>query len=146
MLVEFSLVFVLFAFICYALVAFGLAMNLKSNLTHAAAEGARSAVGAGFCTISNPDPAIDTCARTKIDAAKARTIDAVKGQSSDVRTEVTNKVDAVIATCAGSATAYCMTVTIPYDYGHHAIVPSAPGLGVIMPSRLNSESIVQLSD
>jgi Flp pilus assembly protein TadG len=145
-LVEFSLVFVLFAFICYALVAFGLAMNLKSNLTHAAAEGARTAVGAGRCTIANPDPAADTCAATKIAAAKARTIDAVKGQSSDVRTEVTNKVDAAIAICDGSTTAYCITVTIPYDYDHHSIVPSAPGLGVIMPSQLNAESIVQISD
>jgi Flp pilus assembly protein TadG len=55
-LVEFSLVFVLFAFICYALVAFGLAMNLKSNLTHAAGEGARAAVGAGQNADGTPNP------------------------------------------------------------------------------------------
>jgi Flp pilus assembly protein TadG len=144
-LVEFSLVFVLFVFICYALVAFGLAMNLKSNLTHATAEGARTAVGAGLCTIANPDPAIDSCAATKIQAAKDRTVEAMKGQSDNIWHEVENKVTAAIATCDAATTAYCITVKVPYDYGAHPIVPSAPGLGIVMPSTLQAESIVQLT-
>jgi Flp pilus assembly protein TadG len=146
-LVEFSLVFVLFAFICYALVAFGLAMNLKSNLTHAAAEGARTAVGAGLCKVNDANPAVAAaCIATKEAAAKSKTIDAVKAQGSTIEQEVTNKVTAIVALCDGSATAYCMTVTIPYDYGAHPIVPSAPGLGVVMPDTLNADAVVQLTN
>src|SRR2546425_54564 len=80
-LVEFSLVFILFAFICYALVAFGLALNLKSNLTHAASEGARAAVGAGGgCDIGDP-----ACQTAKEDAARDRAMEALSGQSQDVQ-------------------------------------------------------------
>jgi Flp pilus assembly protein TadG len=146
-LVEFSLVFILFAFICYALVAFGLAMNLKSNLTHAAAEGARSSVGAGLCKVNDADPAVAAaCIATKEAAAETRTVDAVKAQGTAIEDEVRNKVDAHVALCDGSATAYCMTVTIPFDYGAHPIVPSAPGLGIIMPNTLNADSVVQLTN
>src|SRR2546423_13790868 len=68
-LVEFALVFILFAFICYALVVFGLALNLKSNLTHAASEGARAAVGAG----GGCDPLADGgCQTMKEDAVRQR--------------------------------------------------------------------------
>src|SRR2546423_15286860 len=74
-LVEFSLVFILFAFICYALVVFGLALNLKSNLTHAASEGARAAVGAGGgCDISDGG-----CQTTKEQAAEDRAKEALAG-------------------------------------------------------------------
>src|SRR5436190_21991323 len=80
-LVEFSLVFILFAFICYALVVFGLALNLKSNLTHAASEGARAAVGAGGgCDITDP-----MCQQTKEDEALARAKEALSGQTKEVQ-------------------------------------------------------------
>src|SRR2546428_13229795 len=79
-LIEFSLVFILFAFICYALVVFGLALNLKSNLTHAASEGARAAVGAGGgCDITHP-----TGPQTKEDEAPAPGQEAPSGQSQEV--------------------------------------------------------------
>ena len=143
--------FVLFVFICYALVAFGMAMNLKSNLTHATAEGARAAVGAGLCDVNDADPAVAAaCVTTKRDAAIARTKEAVAGQSQEVRNEVDTLLadpnNVVIAACDGAAASQCITVTLPYDYGAHPIVPSAPGLGVVMPSTLNAESIVQLTN
>src|SRR3954469_19103480 len=44
-LIEFAFVFALFVFILYSLIAFGTALALKQSVTHAAAEGARAAVG-----------------------------------------------------------------------------------------------------
>src|SRR5438309_11185604 len=80
-LVEFSLVFILFAFICYALVVFGLVLNLKSNLTHAASEGARAAIGAGGgCDITLAD-----CQTQKEQAASDRVEEALAGQTATVR-------------------------------------------------------------
>jgi hypothetical protein len=155
-LVEFSIVFVLFAFICYALVAFGVAMNLKSNLTHAAAEGARTAVGAGLCDVNDPDAAVAAaCRDTKILAAKNETIESVAGQGDKIKTVVEGLLEpanpanpnVVIAQCPNlAATAQCITVKIPYSYGDNPIVPSAPGLGVVLPSTLNANAVVQLTN
>jgi hypothetical protein len=142
-LVEFSLVFILFAFICYALVAFGLALNLKSNLTHAASEGARAAVGAGGgCDIGDA-----ACQTAKEDAARQRATDALSGQSHDVQQHA--QIDPQLEDCdpvndAGGA--QCMRVTVDYDVKHHPIVPLAPGLGIVMPDTLHTVSVVQVSD
>lgn len=146
-LIEFSLVFVLFAFICYALVAFGLAMNLKSNLTHSAAEGARSAIGAGTvdCVPTNGSQ----CESDKIAAATTRVADAVGGQSTDVRNEVAAVMTADIGNCDDvtvDAAPYCIFVSIPYRYDQKPIVPSAPGLGVFLPNTLRAEAVVQLTN
>lgn len=146
-LVEFSLVFVLFAFICYALVAFGLAMNLKSNLTHAAAEGARSAVGAGAAECVPTDGS--ACETAKVAAARSRVADAVGGQSSQVRDEVAAVMTAGIGNCDDvnlDAAPYCIFVSIPYRYDQKPIVPSAPGLGVFLPNTLRAEAVVQLTN
>jgi hypothetical protein len=151
-LVEFSLVFVLFAFICYALVAFGLAMNLKSNLTHAASEGARTAVGAapaGGDATCVPDPGTP-CRDAKELATRTRITEAVGGQSDEVKAEVarllTDPANAHIDYCAGTSGPYCMFVSLPFDYGHHPIVPSSPGLGIVLPDTLRAAATVQLTN
>lgn len=145
-LVEFSLVFVVFVFVAYALVGFGMAINLKQNLTHAVNEGARAAIGAGGgCDVNDADPAAQTsCRDAKRAAAVSHATEDLAGQSGNVKQEATSKISAVIAPCTGS-TATCITVSIPYDYKSVPIIPSAPGLGVVMPDTLRAMSVVQLS-
>lgn len=148
--------FVLFAFICYALVAFGLAMNLKSNLTHAAAEGARTAVGAGLCDVNDADAvAAAACRDTKITAAKNEVLESLGGQSGAVKETVEallepanpSNPNVTIAQCPNlAATAQCITVAIPYPYDEQPIVPSAPGLGIVMPKTLKATAVVQLTN
>ena len=149
--------FILFAFICYALVAFGLAMNLKSNLTHAASEGARSGIGilsqlqarAAGCTISDP-----ACQEDVETAVIEEVKEAVDGQSTPIQDEVAFQLENPTVTeqnvdvslCDGSVTAYCLTVTIPFNYRDYPIVPSAPGLGVFMPDQLLSDATVRLTN
>jgi Flp pilus assembly protein TadG len=143
-LVEFALVFVIFAAICYGIVAFGLAVNLKQNLTHAVAEGARAAVGAGGECDPTPGSACETA---KIAAAKDRVVDQLGGQSAAVKDAATtaSALTASIATCTGS-TAKCITVQITYPYDAHPIVPSAPGLAIVLPNTLTARSVVQVTN
>lgn len=164
-LIEFSIVFALFAFIVYALVAFGMAMNLKANLTHAVEEGARAAIGAGGAC----DLTTSACVTQKRQAAIDRTKGAVGGQSQTVRDEVRRAIENTaanrvqVAPCASppnpgvapadpnagvaaGAGPYCMFVDLPYDYSAHPIVPSAPGLGIVMPNTLHSAGVVQLTN
>lgn len=138
-LVEFSFVFILFVFICYALAAFGMALSMKHTLTQASAEGARAAIPAYQACRRDPNP--DQCVR---DAVVARVRQVLTDAQGANRASVAT-VTPVLATCQ-SSTARCMTVTVDYPYGTNPIVPSAPGLGVVMPDRMRSVSVVQVTN
>lgn len=140
-LVEFSFVFVLFVFICYALVAFGMALSMKHTLTQASAEGARAAIPAYQACQSEPDP--DQCVRDAVTTRVSQVIADTQGASKAAVTSITP----VLGSCpGGSSSAECMTVTVDYPYGAHPIVPSAPGLGVVMPDHMRSVSVVQVTN
>src|SRR4051812_45463695 len=76
-LLEFALVFGIFVFVLYGLIAFGMMMSMKQNITHAATEGARAAIGVAPGDTS-PANGVDD----RIDAAKARVASALNGWNS----------------------------------------------------------------
>lgn len=128
-LVEFALVFGLFVFILYALIAFGMMLALKQSVTNASAEAARSAVGI------NTDA--DAIAKAKTTAADR--LDWLGGKYQDSDTTAT------VGFCNGSSGPKCITVKITYPYGSRPLVPPAPGLGLITPDSFGSTAIVQIT-
>ena len=122
---ELALILPVFVFILYALIAFGVALSTKHSVTGAASEGARAAIGA-------PDYA----------TAKAQA-------QSRITTVLGTANGRYTVTIPSSATACgthsCIEVTVTWDYAGHPVVPSAPGLGVVMPSTLTSKAVVQYS-
>jgi len=138
-MVEFALVIGLFVLVLYGLIAYGLALDLKQNMTHAATEGARAAIGA-----------VPTGVETQDDAAKRVALDTVDhAMASFSQWEKTTAYrDASIDQCGQSppTTAKCITVTLTYPYGTKPIVPNAPGLGVVIPDTMTSKAVVELHD
>jgi Flp pilus assembly protein TadG len=132
-LIEFAFVFALFVFILYSLIAFGSAMALKQSVTHAAAEGARAAVG----VVDDPNTATDE----RVTAAKNDVKDSLDWIGSKYDP---NDVTAAVAKCASTPSANCITVKITYPYKDKPIVPSAPGLGVVMPDTMTSTAVVKV--
>ena len=133
-LIEFSLVFALFVFILYALIAFGTALALKQSVTHAAAEGARASVG----VIDDPGTAEDD----RVTAAKNEvrdSLDWIGDKYSD------GDVDAEVINCPSDLSSSCMRVKISYPYKDKPIVPSAPGLGVVLPDVMTSTAVVKVN-
>ncbi len=128
-LVEFALVFGLFVFILYGLIAFGMMLALKQSVTNASAEGARAAVG-----ITDEAAAI-----TKAKDTVADRLDWLGGkyQSSDTT--------ASVGFCSGSTGPKCITVKINYPYSSRPLVPPAPGLGLITPDSFGSTAVVQIT-
>ena len=138
MLVEFSLVFGLFAFIIYALVTFGMMLAAKNSLTHAAAEGARAAIDVSEL----PAGTLNARREDEAKAAVARSLAwfGNKYQPGDTT--------ASVAKCDPSNPADltdCITVTITYPYESRPIVPPAPGLGLVTPATFSSTAVVKLS-
>ena len=121
-LVEFALVVGVFVFVLYGLIAFGMILATKQQVTNAAAEGARAAVG-------------QTTPAAAISAATARVVAA--GLPAGAYTPSYST-----AACGSNM---CITVTITYDLAGHPVVPPAPGLGLVMPQTLTSKAVVQYS-
>jgi len=128
-MLEFALVIPIFVFVLYGLIAFGMMLSAKQTITNAASEGARAAVGA------TTDP---------VGAARARVGQAMSSYSG-YNAQDPNQFSGAVAPCTNNAAASCMTVTVTYDYAAHPLVPPAPGLGLITPSKLSSTAVVQVS-
>jgi Flp pilus assembly pilin Flp len=122
-LVEFAVVMSLFVFILYGLIAFGMALALKQSMTSAAADAARSAIGA-------TDP---------VAAAQATVAQRLGWLGS--RYQASDSPAPVVAQCPNDASKQCIRVQLNYPYGSRPLVPLA-GLG---PSTIHTESWVQIS-
>lgn len=117
-----------FLFVIGGLITFGVILAKKQQVTNAAADGARAAVGA-------VDP---------VAAAKAR----VEGSLGTPVGSPPNYTETyVTAACPAPATGQCITVTITYNYEDHPIVPSinVPGLHLGAPDSFSSAAVVQYS-
>lgn len=127
-ILEFSLVVILFVFLLYALITFGLILAQKQRITNAAADGARAAVGA-------VDP---------VQAAKDRVHNALGPEGN--YTIGPDPTGPRVATCTGG-TGSCITVTVTYDYANHPIVPAlkVPGLNLGVPNTFFSSAVVQIA-
>ena len=127
-LVEFALVVGIFVMVLYGLIYFGMALATKQRVTNAAAEGARSAVGASSAADAQ------TIAQNRVLAL----LGAPNGRYT---------VTPVAAPCNAAVTngPQCITVTIAWDWENHPAVPAAPGLGLAPVNSLGSSAVVQYS-
>ncbi|HVE94683.1 MAG TPA: TadE family protein [Acidimicrobiales bacterium] len=137
-LVEFSVVFGLFAFIIFALVTFGMMLAAKNSITHAAAEGARAAIGVAEL----PAATLDSRREDEAKAAVARSLDwfGSKYQPSDTSAAVARCDPANVADLTE-----CITVTITYPYKDRPIIPPLPGIGLMTPDTFTATAVVKLS-
>ena len=125
---EFALVVGLFVMILYGLIYFGMALATKQRVTNAAAEGARSAVGAASAADAQ------TAAQNRVEAL----LGVPNGRYV---------VTPVAAPCVAAVTngPQCITVTISWDWENHPSVPAAPGLRISPVDALGSTAVVQYS-
>jgi Flp pilus assembly protein TadG len=121
-ILEFSLVFMLFVFILYGLITFGVILAQKQAVTNAAADGARAAVGS-----STPAATAQARVENALGAPNGRYI-----------------ATYVPAPCTGG-TGQCITVKIDWQYKTHPLVPPAPGLGLVTPDTFGATAVVQIS-
>jgi len=112
----------IFVFVLYGLITFGVILAQKQQITNAAADGARAAVGQ-----TSPAAAI-AAATSRVQQSLGAPVNYTPSYSTGV---------------CGSGN--CITVDIVYNYGAHPIVPPAPGLGLVTPTTFHSSAVVQYS-
>jgi hypothetical protein len=137
-LVEFSLVALLLMFFIYGIAVFGILLSTKNSVTHAAAEGARSALSVPELPAASLDARRITQATTTVANSLTGTLGADKYAHT--------VVSASIAGCDSPTDPNeCITVTITYPWSTHPIVPEAPGLGLATPDNIRATAVVRLS-
>lgn len=132
-MVEFALVLPVFVLVLYGLIFFGTLLASKQSLTNAAADAARSSVGA----IAGPaggGPAGETQDQAVIRVAKAAVLSHL-GSAYD-------SPDPTVNFCTGSTGPRCITVVVQRN---SPPVPPAPGLSIFWSStkHLSSSAVVQ---
>lgn len=138
-LVEFALVFGLFVFVMYGLIVLGMALAVKQSVTNAAAEAARSAVG------SSDNATAVTTAQTTADGRMGwlgSHYVASSDRSITWFNPSTNACDSAYTPPAAGSATICVSVSIPYK--SRGIVPPAPLINHITPSKLTSTAIVRV--
>jgi len=135
-MLEFALVIPIFVFVLYGLIAFGIMLNGKQQITNAVSEGARAAIGARPQAGENDQQAQERTAKERVSQALGG--NALGGNYDPSMTTAT------VAPCTNSSS-QCITVTVTYPYSSKPLVPNAPGLGLLMPDTLKSTAVVQVS-
>lgn len=147
---EYALVFPLVFVVLYAILSYGILFTIRLGMQNAAEEGARAAlryqsVNTALCAdqLSCRRLAAVNAARTGIDWLSAATVDA---KVCLVDTDDTCTSSA-IPSCGSSLATRCqMIVTVSYDYEANPLAPSLPGLGFLMPSRLQGRASMLMTD
>lgn len=124
-MVEFSIVFVLFMFLLWAIVSYGFIFALEQSMTHAAAEGARTAVGS--------DPGFETFVA---DSVVDDQLDWLGNKATHV------VVSSTTAPCDYDTTEDCLTVSVTYPYQSQPLIPAL--FSVLTPAELQTQATVQL--
>lgn len=128
--VEFAIVSLLLISLLYGIVTFGFVFALDHNMSHAAAEGARSAVlkSNTSATTAQIETSAENTARDRLSFQKAKTV---------------ASIDATVAACVSDPSVDCITVSIAYDYGANPLIPALFSVSGLF-GTLTAESTVQL--
>jgi len=136
-LVEFALIAPLFILFIYAVAVFGIVLSTKNSITHAATEGARSALSVPDLP---PDPTY-AAAKTQAITTARNSLTATLGSHYHP-----SDVSANVAGCDSPADTHkCITVTIAYPWHSDPIVPLAPGMGLATPDTIRATAVVRLN-
>ncbi len=126
-ILEFALVSVVLLAILYGIISFGVLLAVEHSLTHAAAEGARAAVGT---------PAADAVATSE--AATRGAIGWLDGWIEP------GDVTAAVAPCAHDTAVDCVEVHIDYPYGTRPVLPPFPLLEIVLPDSVRTAAVATI--
>lgn len=140
--IEFALVFPVFFFLAYGILAFALVFFTRLNLQFAAEEGARAALQyqttAGARLLRAVSVATTRSNWMPVPPAVFADL-CLLGTSC----EPTSTPAAPTTNCGDTMTSACQIVVVAsYNYAAHPLIPSVPGLGPLLPSTLRASAAV----
>jgi Flp pilus assembly protein TadG len=140
--VEFALIAPLLCLLVFAIISYAYMFSFRQALTQAAAEGARAAVGGSVSST----PCAQAGPYTAACPAQAAAADGVRRamDSYGMACGTKNLTCTITApTTAGCSSGHsCVSVTVSYPYRDKSLLPTFPGLGVVLPKTITFTSSV----
>lgn len=147
--VEFALVVPLFIALVLGIVSYGYMLSFRQGVSQAAAEGARVfAVAPSISASTSGTPSTKDAAIAAINRSLSSygvTCTAAGALTKGGKTAGTCTVPASSSACANNAAAKCVRVEIRYSYRANPLIPSFPGLGIVLPETLAYDTTVQVN-
>lgn len=147
--VEFALIAPLFIALVFGIISYGYMLSFRQGMSQAAAEGARvyavapSVTVTATGTLSTKEAAIAAINRSlssyNVTCTSGGTL--TKGGQN----VGTCSVPSSSTQCTNNSAAKCVTVDIRYSYRAHPLIPSFPGLGIVLPATLAYNTTVQVN-
>lgn len=138
---EWAIVFPVFFMLVYAIVSYGLTFLVRESMQNAVEDGARAALRYQASQDRN----------LRRDAAQAVVLErlgwlplSLRPEASQVKVDVCNEaVCALQLPCGAALTERCLLrVELELPYRDVALAPALPGLGVLLPERLNASASI----
>lgn len=121
----------------FAVIAYGYMLSFRQTASQSAAEGARAAAVAPTSTSLADRQA---AAIRAVDQAIASGPGDLKCNAGYLTCTATR-----IANCGDGSAHDCMKVVVSYPYRDHSLLPSVPGLGFLLPSRISYTAVAEVS-
>lgn len=147
--VEFALIAPIFIALVLGIISYGYMLSFRQGMSQAAAEGARVFAVAPSVpvtttgTLSTKDAAIAAINRSL--SSYGVTCTAAGGLTRGGASAGTCTVPSTSSACANNAAAKCVKVEIRYSYRANPLIPSFPGLGIVLPETLAYDTTVQVN-
>lgn len=121
----------------FGMIGFGYMLTFRQAVSQSAAEGARAAAVAPS-TASVPDRT--TSATNAVNHAMKSGPGGLQCGQKFLTCTVTK-----VLHCGDGSTNDCMQVTVSYPYRAHSLLPSIPGFGFTLPSRISYTAIAEIN-
>ena len=145
--VEFALVASLLITLILAVISYSYMLSFRQGLSQGAAEGARAAVMAAVNAPQSPDPVNAVNAVNEVLSSYGVTCSIPSGTTGTLTRNavVVGECSVAFTVCANDPAHTCAVVSLGYLYRDNALVPSFPGMGVLLPAKLSYTSTARVS-
>jgi Flp pilus assembly protein TadG len=121
----------------FAAIGYAYMLSFRQAVSQSAAEGARAAAVAPSST-SDPDRI--TAATNAVNHALASGPGGLQCGQKHLTCTVTR-----VPNCGDGSTHDCMKVVVAFPYRDHSLLPSVPGLGFTLPSKIAYTAVAEVS-
>ena len=121
----------------FGIIGYAYMLSFRQTISQSAAEGARAAAVA---PIGTTEALRKSAAFKAVDASMSTGAGGLKCGQDHLICEAV-----IVANCGDGSAGNCMKVTVEYPYRAHSLLPSVPGFGFVLPSKVSYSAMAQVS-
>lgn len=144
--VEFALVVPVLLLLLFGIIDYGYMLSFRQALSQGAAEGARAAAVSPLPVAADKEQAALDALNDALESYGVTCAGTAAGSNLLKGTTDVGSCSVATAACVNDGTKDCVTAALDYEYADHPLIPSVPGLGVVLPDHLEYDAVAQVSE